>query len=155
VSERGYFAIGIVGGKNTLNVGTLWRSAGNMGAAYIFTIGRRYPQQASDTIKAWKHIPLFDYATFDDFAAHRPKDCMLIGVEQTPRAVDLPAFTHPERAIYLLGAEDTGLPSHIVGKCQRIVQIPSARCLNVSVAGSIVMYDRNAKQARRRTMRVA
>lgn len=143
--QRGYFAVGIYATKNILNVGTLWRSAANLGAAYVFTIGRRYAHQSSDTIKAWRHLPMFDYATFLDFCAHRPKDCMLIGVEQTADATELPAFTHPERAIYLLGAEDNGLPRNIIEHCQRVVQIPSERCMNVAVAGSIVMYDRIAK----------
>lgn len=146
---RGFFAVGIYATKNIVNVGTLWRSAANLGAAYVFTVGRRYPHQSSDTIKAWKHVPMFDYLTFDDFYKHIPKDCILVGVEQDARATDLPGFTHPERAIYLLGAEDNGIPADVLARCHRVVQIPSERCMNVAVAGSIVMYDRNAKTTKR------
>lgn len=140
---KGYCGIGIYGTKTASNVGTLWRSAGLMGASFIFTIGHRYPKQASDTIKAWKHIPLYQYDSFDEFQV--PKECDLIGVEQVVRSKPLPSFVHPERAVYLLGAEDTGLPAEVVGRCRSVVEIPSERCLNVAVAGSIVLYDRRTK----------
>lgn len=144
--RRGYFAIGIYGAKNAVNVGGLWRSAASMGAAYIFTVGRRYREQASDTAKAFRHIPLFEYATFDEMRAQMPRGCLLIGVEQTDSSTDVSAFTHPDRAIYLLGAEDSGLPKGVAERCSRLIEIPSLRCLNVAVAGSIIMYDRNAKR---------
>lgn len=148
---RGYCAIGIYHSKMPSNVGTLWRSAGNLGAAFIFTVGHRYNRQASDTIKAWKHIPLFQWESDDDLFAHVPKDADLIAVEMddgngyAPRM--LPEFVHPERAIYLLGAEDRGIPQEVIAKCASMVAVPSSRCLNVAVAGSIVLYDRNAKAA--------
>lgn len=72
-TERGFYGIGIVGSKTPINVGTLWRSAGILGASFIFTAGRRYPQQASDTIKAWRHTPFFENAHRAEFVrrAHR------------------------------------------------------------------------------------
>lgn len=51
-----------------------------------------------------------------------------------------------KRAIYLLGAEDTGIPDNILNDCDSIVQLPGNYCLNVAVAGSIVLYDRNSKR---------
>lgn len=47
---RGYFEIGIYNNKTPSNLGTLWRSAYQLGAAGIFVIGQRYPKQASDYI---------------------------------------------------------------------------------------------------------
>lgn len=142
---RGYFEIGIFHGKTPENVGTLWRSAYQMGAAGIFTIGRRYPKQASDTVQAYRHIPLRDYATLDDFLAAQPYDCQLIAVEMGGKPLSV--FTHPERAVYLLGSEDNGIPASVIAKCQRTVSLPSIRVnsYNVSVAGSLVMYDRMTK----------
>jgi len=142
---RGYFAIGIENGKTKANLGTLWRSAHVFGAAYIFVIGKRYEKQASDTTKAWRSIPLFHYVTFEDFYQAMPHDCRLVGIEITSRARSLPLTCHDERCIYLLGAEDCGLSKQAIEKCHRFVQIPGSRCLNVAVAGSIVMYDRIAK----------
>lgn len=142
---RGYFSIGIIGSKNELNVGTLWRSASNFGANSIFTVGRRYPDQASDTLKTWRHIPLYEYPDSETFFTAIPKGCIPIGVELDARAKPLANFTHPERAIYVLGAEDNGIPKRVLERLPYIVSIPSEDCLNVAVAGSIVMYDRTVK----------
>lgn len=42
--DCGYFGIGIESAKTPANVGGLWRSAHAFGAAFIFTIGARYPR---------------------------------------------------------------------------------------------------------------
>lgn len=144
---RGYFGIGIYHTKTEVNVGTLWRSASQLGAAFCFTIGRRYKRQASDTRATWRHTPLYHYETLDAFLEHRPYDCQLVGVEMADRARSIPGFTHPQRAIYLLGAEDHGIPKEVQAKCQHIVQLQGGS-YNVAVAGSIIMYDRVANQLR-------
>lgn len=142
---RGYFEIGICHGKSAANVGTLWRSAFQLGAHGIFTIGRRYPRQASDTVKAFRHVPMREHADFDAFMAALPYDCQLVGVEMGGRP--LHRFTHPERACYLLGAEDHGLSPAMLKRCVHVVSIPAQRTesYNVAVAGSLVMWDRQAK----------
>jgi len=146
---RGYFGIGCVGMKTSMNYGTLFRSANHMGADFIFLIGCRFKAQASDTVKTHRRLPLFVYDTPEDFMSSGiPHGCQLIGIELTDRAVPLQEFKHPERAIYLLGPEDGSIRGDLLDKCVRVVEIPSNDCLNVSVAGSIVMYDRIAKQAK-------
>ena len=62
---RGYFGIGIENCKTGVNIGTLWRSAHNLGASFIFVIGMRYRFHPGDTTKAWLSIPLFQYSTFE------------------------------------------------------------------------------------------
>ena len=143
---RGYFGIGIENTKTSMNIGTLWRSAYSFGAAFIFVIGNRYKKQASDTVKAMRHIPLYHYADFDEFYNNIPKDCQLVGIEIDESAVSLREFKHPERAIYVLGAEDHGLTTKAMQRCHHIIQFESDYCLNVSVAGSIVIYDRQSKK---------
>lgn len=142
---RGYFAIGILGNKTPENLGTLWRSANVYGAAFIFTIGRRYPKQCSDTLATPRHVPLFEYKTFDDLLGNRPYDCPIIGIEQSNSSVSIIDYKHPERAIYLLGAEDNGIPEKVQAKCQAVIHIPLPTCINVAVAGSTVLYDRLSK----------
>ena len=142
--DRGYFGIGIYNGKTADNLGTLWRSAESFGAAYIFTIGNRYKKQNTDTTKAYRHTPLHRYITSEEFSS--PYDCQIVGIEQTDTSESLVDFKHPERAVYILGAEDNGLPERLLEKCHRVIHIPTPNCINVAVAGSIVMYDRKAKE---------
>ncbi len=148
LAGRGYYGIGVYRSKTEANVGTLWRSAFSLGASFIFTVGRRYPHQPTDVTKAWRHIPLLEYADLDDFLAHRPLDCPLVGVELCERAEPLETFCHPERAIYLLGPEDGSLSTAALDACQYIVQFDSRYCLNVAAAGTVVMYDRQSKARR-------
>ena len=131
IHTRGYFGIGIYGAKYGSNVGTLWRSAHLMQAGFIFTIGRRYTPVPSDTHKSWRQVPLFEYDTFDQFRAALPKGARLVGVELTGGSIPLPEYTHPACAVYLLGAEDHGLPQEVLDACDDVVQIPSANSLNV------------------------
>lgn len=151
---RGYCGIGIAGSKTAVNVGTLWRSAAMLDAQFIFTIGRRWPDQASDTVKAQRHVPFFEYLNGEEFFDHGiPKDCVPVAVELDPRARPIEHYNHPERAVYILGAEDNGIPERIMNRCRDIIVLPGPRSLNVATAGSIVLYDRLAKQAR--ALRVA
>ena len=143
---RGYFGIGIYHGKNEENIGTLWRSANILGADFIFTIGKRYSHQCSDTMKTPRHIPLFHYNDWDDMFAHVPYGCPVVAVELADNSTPIKDYVHRERCIYLLGAEDHGIPPEILNRCSDIVQLPGDYCMNVSTAGSIVMFDRINKQ---------
>ncbi len=146
--EQGFFGIGIQNGKTPENLGVLWRSAQNMGASFIFTIGNRYAKQACDTHKAVGAMPYFHYATFEDFYEHLPKGAMLVGVELTDDAVPLETFHHPRRCVYLLGAEDHGLSKKAIEKSHHLIKFQSTLSLNVAVAGSIIMYDRGIAKPR-------
>jgi tRNA G18 (ribose-2'-O)-methylase SpoU len=138
----GYFEIGIYHTKTEINVGTLWRSAYQLGASGIFTIGRRYKKQSSDTVKAMTKMPLRHYDTIKEFKIGRPIGAVLIGIEMG--GISLGQFEHPKNCIYILGAEDYGLSKDIMESCNTIVSLDSVNSIsyNVAVAGSIVMYDR-------------
>ena len=137
-----YFEIGIYHNKTAQNIGTLWRSSYQLGAHGIFTIGKRYRKQASDTYKTTRHIPLREYNDWKEFYQSRPHGAQLVAVEMG--GIPLSEFSHPKQAIYLLGAEDYGLPQEILNQCQHIVslQATNQQSYNVAVAGSIVIYDR-------------
>lgn len=142
MKQNGYFGIGCIGMKTADNYGTLFRTAQIMGADFIFLIGTRFKKQASDTMKSWRHLPLFEYDTFVDFSKHRPYDCRLVGVELTESSIPIKEYKHPKQACYLLGAEDNGLTKEAIEACQDIIILPGERSMNVAVAGSIVLYDR-------------
>ena len=146
--ETEFFGIGIQNGKTPENLGVLWRTAQNLGASFIFTIGNRYENQACDTHKAVKSIPYYHYTDFEDFFNHLPKGARIVGVELTNEAENLETFNHPRRCVYLLGAEDHGLSNKAIEKSHFVVKFKSEKSLNVAVAGSIVMYDRQLSKAR-------
>lgn len=154
---RGFFAVGIYGGKTPANLGTLWRTAHSYGAALVFTVGKRYERQASDTCNTPAHIPLIHYSDINDLVEHLPHGCPLVGVELDPRATPLGAYQHRLQAAYLLGAEDNGLPAKVLGRCHDLIVIESARSwsLNVAITGGIVLHHRLHQFAARRSLATA
>ena len=140
---RGFFGIGVERISKPMNVGNLFRSAHAFGADFIFAIAPAVDINAirkSDTSKTWRHVPLYEYQDVAAFSL--PRDCELVGVELLDDAVELPSFTHPARAAYILGPERGELSPELVARCAHVVRIPTSFCVNVGVAGAILMYDR-------------
>ncbi len=148
-TDQGFFGIALYRPKTHHNYGSLLRTAQVLGANHIAMIGTRFHKQSSDTFQAEQSLPIFEYDCFDNFYRQLPRGTMLIAVEQTEGAVDLAAFEHPPRAVYLFGAEDIGLPPDIIKRCHRVLSLQGDRSLNLAVAGSIVIYHRQALQTRR------
>lgn len=142
-----FFGIGVMNSKVEANIGTLMRTAFLYDASFIFTIGTRYSRHASDTPNAQLSVPLFNYENLEDLLSHMPAKTDLVGVELDPRAVSLTEYKHPSRAVYLLGAEDSGLNFTTLMQCKDIVQIPAVRpySMNLATAGGVLMYDRYQK----------
>ena len=65
-----------------------------------------------------------------------------------PEAGELPSFRHPTRAAYVLGPEMGDLSPEMLGQCQHVIKIPMKFCINVGVAGALVMYDRAISMGR-------
>ena len=143
---RGYFGIGIENYLHEVNMGTLWRTAHNFGADFIFTVGKQYKEQPSDNTKATRHIPLFGFSNIHQLCETMPYSATLIGVEfPHEKATPLINFVHPKSCLYLLGSEDNGLSQEAIKACEELVYIPGSelnQSLNVAVAGSIIIYDR-------------
>jgi len=139
---RGYFAIGVERISKQLNLGNLMRSAHAFGASFVFTIGAEYKalEARSDTSKATGHVPLYNWRTAGELVL--PAGCRLVGIELMEGAVLLPRFRHPPRAAYVLGPELGSLSDEMVARCDHVVQIPTQFCINLAMAGAIVMYDR-------------
>ena len=140
---RGYFAIGVERISKPGNVGALLRSAHAFGASFFFAIDPApdlYELKCVDTSDAAAHLPAYVYDSVEQMTL--PRDCMLVGVELTDNAVELPSFRHPTRAAYVLGAERDSLSPELMARCEHIVKIPTQFCVNVGVAGALVMYDR-------------
>lgn len=140
---RGYFGVGVEGISKSFNLGNLVRTSHAFGASFFFTINASVDYaaiKASDTSHADIHMPFYPYTGLQDFTL--PKDCTLVGVELLDEAVDLPSFRHPLRAAYVLGPEKGSLSPELVKRCDHIVKIPAKFCVNVGIAGAMVIYDR-------------
>lgn len=142
---QGFFGIGIMHSGQEVNIGTLWRTAYIMGASYIFTIDKKYKAQSSDVTKAWTKIPLYHYESFEEFKENLPFSTRIVALELCEDSHDIVEYSHPERAVYLLGNEQSGLSKSILEQCHQVVALPGNFSLNVAVAGSLVIYDRLSK----------
>ena len=125
-----------------MNMGNLLRSAHAFGAKFFFTIGAhpRAFEAKSDTSKAVHHLPVYRWANADEMTL--PLSCKLVGVELIEGAIDLPSFRHPPHAAYVLGPELGVLSEALLSRCDHVIKIPTAFCINVAMAGAIIMYDR-------------
>lgn len=140
---RGFFGVGAEEISKPMNLGALMRTAHAFGASFFFTLNA-HPKvrdaYRADTSRSFDHLPYYPYEGIDDFRL--PKGCVLVGVELTDDAVELPAFKHPAAAAYVFGRERGNLSDSMQARCSHIVKIPTRFALNVGVAGALVMYDR-------------
>jgi tRNA G18 (ribose-2'-O)-methylase SpoU len=145
---RGYFAIGAERMSKSLNLGNLMRSAHAFGASFTFTIGASYQalEAYADTSKTQSHLPHYNWRGLEELAL--PQGAKLVGIELVEGAIDLPSFHHPMRAAYVLGPERGSLSEPLLARCDHVVKIPTSFCVNVAMAGAIVMYDRVKSLAR-------
>ena len=139
---RGFFAIGAERISKSLNLGNMMRSAHAFGASFTFTVGATYraAEASADTSKGRLHLPHYNWAGLDEMTL--PQGCKLVGIELAEDAIDLPSFRHPLRAAYVVGPERGVLSDALLDRCDYVVKIPTSFCINVAMAGAIVMYDR-------------
>ena len=140
---KGFFGIGVESVSKSMNVGSLFRSGHAFGASFIFTVNANYNTRKggkSDTSVSTEHIPFYKFP--DASSVVLPKLCKLVGVELIDDAVELPSFRHPLQAAYILGPERGNLSNAILEKCSHTVKIPTKFCINLGLAGAIIMYDR-------------
>lgn len=142
-TPRGYFAIGVEHISKPMNAGSLFRSAHAFGASFVFAIAPDFSMREvglADTSGTARNLPYYEYETAGVMVL--PEDCVLIGVELTDDAANLPSFRHPRRAAYVFGPERGSLSPALLARCKFVVKIPTKFSVNVGVAGAIVMYDR-------------
>lgn len=140
---RGYFGIGVEGISKPMNVGNLLRSAHSFGASFFFTVNPTVDVRGmrdSDTSDAFGHLPFYNFETPADIIL--PAKAALVAVELLEDSVDLPSFRHPQQAVYVLGPELGNVSDEMLARCDYKIKIPMKFCVNVGVAGALVMYDR-------------
>jgi tRNA G18 (ribose-2'-O)-methylase SpoU len=135
------------------NVGTLVRTAHAAAAEQVILLGEReWNVEAARTAELYTEIVQLPAQT-DALRAHiKAHGWNLVAVELTEDSTNLFDAEYPDRPCFILGAEVGGLPPELLEDAGLIVQIPQwglVPCLNLAVAGSIVVYDYLAKRHRR------
>lgn len=144
---RGYAAIGLDNPKSAANVGSVLRAAGCFDVGMVCIGGKRAPvRSCTDTQKVYRHMPVLR-GDLHDLA---PFDCVPIAVDLVRGAKPLPAYTHPERAFYVFGAEDATLGDRVLSWCRDVIYVPSEFCLNLAACVNVVLYDRMVKAQRQK-----
>jgi tRNA(Leu) C34 or U34 (ribose-2'-O)-methylase TrmL len=138
----GYAAIGLDNPKHNTNVGSALRAAGCYGASMVVATGIRYRKAATDTMKAYRNMPLIQC---DDLHDIIPYDCVPVAVDLIDGATPLPEYKHPERAFYVFGAEDNTLGNRVLRWCRDVVYVPTNRCMNLAACVNVILYDRMVK----------
>src|SRR3954463_8574292 len=137
-----FSGVGAGGSRKPMNLGNLVRSAHAFGASFVFLVRAEYNlrESISDTSKAELQLPVYDYPNVD--ALRLPRGCQLVGVGLVEDAVQLPSSRHPQNAAYVFGPERGSLSPAMQARCDHLVRIPTRFCINLAVAGAVVMYDR-------------
>lgn len=143
---RGYAAIALDRCKDRANLGGVLRAAGCFDASLVLVSGHRLGSYASDTMKAYKHIPCMEV---DNIMSSLPYGAVPVVIEITDKARSLFNFVHPENAVYIFGPEDGSVRGEILDVVTTVVKIPSKHCLNLASTVNVVLYDRMMKREQR------
>lgn len=143
--NRGYAAIGLDRPKCTANLGGVLRAAGCYGAALVNVSGTRMGRFATDTMKAYRHLPCVQV---DDVLANVPFGAVPVVIELFAGSKSLFDFTHPEAAYYIFGPEDGSVRKDIIDRVPHVIQVPTTACMNLAATVNVVLYDRAYKASR-------
>ncbi|ABO24278.1 RNA methyltransferase [Shewanella loihica] len=142
--------IGLQNPKSPTNVGGVMRAAGCYRADEVRYTGKRYAlaaqhrgeQYNTDTKRVSQHIPLNGVESLLDSL---DADTKVICVDLVEGATPLPAFSHPQKAIYLFGPEDGTLDQALIDCADEVVYVPTVGCMNLASSVNVLLYDRLAK----------
>eukprot|EP00747_Dinoflagellata_sp_TGD_P029236 gnl/TRDRNA2_/TRDRNA2_133786_c0_seq2.p1 gnl/TRDRNA2_/TRDRNA2_133786_c0~~gnl/TRDRNA2_/TRDRNA2_133786_c0_seq2.p1 ORF type:complete len:123 (-),score=2.90 gnl/TRDRNA2_/TRDRNA2_133786_c0_seq2:260-628(-) len=101
-SERGsgFFGIGIIQGTRNESWRTLWRSAYQLGASFVFTVGARKLISGigvTERKTEFRTFPAWRFDDFADFAACAPFAAPLVAIEMGGQPLE--TFEHPKCAV--------------------------------------------------------
>jgi tRNA G18 (ribose-2'-O)-methylase SpoU len=134
------------------NVGSLIRTAHAAAAQEVALLGEReWNIEAARTADLYTRVVQLP-AEFGALRAFLEAGRWnLVAVELAEQSTNLFDAEYPGRPCFLLGAEIGGIPLAVLREAELVVQIPQwglVPCLNLAVAGSIVVYDYLASRYR-------
>ncbi|GAA0820626.1 RNA methyltransferase [Colwellia asteriadis] len=149
-------SIGLTNPKSPTNVGAVMRAAGCYQVDQVFYTGKRYELAAkhnkdtlkTDTKNVQQKIPLQGIDNFIDIkslAENISPNAKIICVDLVEGAIPLPAFVHPDEAIYIFGPEDGTIKQAVIDMADDVVYVPTVGCMNLAASVNVLLYDRLAK----------
>jgi tRNA(Leu) C34 or U34 (ribose-2'-O)-methylase TrmL len=139
------FSIGLSNPKSPVNVGLVMRAAGCFQANSVFYTGERYDRAApfnTDTQNASLSIPL---TWVPSLPGDVDGNTQIVCIELVEGAIPLPAYQHPDNALYIFGPEDGTIHQKVIDQADSVVFIPTIGSLNLAAAVNVVLYDRLSK----------
>lgn len=124
-------------------MGAVARATGCFDADYMATIGTKYDHHAT-AVGHERHVPIWYFNKFRDLKVSFPWDTKIVAVDYNDDATPLSEYQHPERAMYVLGEEGPGFEQYpeVLERADDTVYIDAEYCMNVAVAGNMVLRDR-------------
>ena len=144
INERGFACIALDSPKCRENIGGVLRAANCYRVAQVSISQSRAKvlSQRTNTMKAHRHMPTY---LVDDPLAVVPYDTQIVAVDLVEGAEPLTTFQHPNRAMYIFGAEDATLGERVLSRAQHRVYIPTRQCMNLAATVNVLLYDRMVK----------
>jgi tRNA(Leu) C34 or U34 (ribose-2'-O)-methylase TrmL len=137
--------IGLCNPKSPSNVGAVLRAAGCYQAHGVRYTGTRFDRAAkynTDTKNMNSAMPL---QRVEQILDQLPEGMAVVCVELVEGATPLPAFQHPEQALYVFGPEDGSIPQPVIDRASAVVFVPTVGCMNLAASVNVLLYDRLAK----------
>ena len=146
--------------RSTHNVGSLFRTSEGFSVTRIILSGytpypavpsdtrlphisRKITDQISKTALGAESLVPFEHQEAPNLETLRASGYRIVGLEQDPRSVALPAYTAPDKIALLLGEEVEGIDDSLRAECNDLIEIPMTglkESFNVSVAAGIALY---------------
>ncbi len=140
--------------RSHYNVGALFRTADGAGVSKIYLtgitpapidrFGRKVAEIGKTALGAEEVIPYENNSSLLDLVrVLKIEGYTVVAIEQDEKSVPIKDFKEPDRVAYILGSETEGLAPAVLQEVDFIIELPmlgQKESLNVSVAGSIVLY---------------
>ncbi|MEH6454615.1 MAG: RNA methyltransferase [Psychromonas sp.] len=137
--------IGLSNPKSPTNVGAVMRAAGCYAVDEVIYSGNRYDRAIklnTDTKKVSETIPL---TSVSDLLDNKADNLKIVCVDLIEGATPLPAFEHPDNALYIFGPEDGTIKQSVINQADAVVYVPTIGCMNLAASVNVLLYDRLAK----------
>jgi tRNA(Leu) C34 or U34 (ribose-2'-O)-methylase TrmL len=143
-------SIALVNPKYPHNVGMAVRLASCYGLKQVWFSGDRLSLNPAEGDRLPREERMKDYnkvqlIQHDYFFEQFPQETTPVAVEVRDAAEPLHSFEHPDKALYVFGAEDGTIPKVLLQHCHRFIVIPTKHCLNLATAVATILWDREYK----------